>query len=755
MASLSNLPSLFSPTSVSNCALWLDAADSSTVVRSGSNVSAWNDKSGKTTTTVVSGPTVSGKYINGYQTLRFNSNRITAPLASAVGTGDYALFSVWLTITGGTEVVLSVGSNGTNGALGYNGTYYNLFEWGQSESDFTAAKNQYVVQSGTRISSVKSCFVNGSNAPTASGALNLTDSNLYIGGSGFAINGEICEILVYSNTISVAQRQQVEGYLAWKWGLQKSLPTSHPYYNNPLIPNLVPNPTAVIPYPNTMNYTFLPTQISNCALWFDAADRTSMTFSNNTTQVTQWNDKSGNGCNATAIVYSSTGPANYVQNVLNNRSVLRFSSSGYNVNYARQSSNYSIFSIHYLSNVNAYGRVINADPSAGPTGYGQFFMGVGSEGSNVATFAGNNGFNDTTTNSPIVNNYRTWLLVEMVVSNTTTLTPYVFGSNQTTKVGTTGPFSYLQIGVDAFNSNAQYWPGDIAEIIFYSTALNTQQRQQVEGYLAWKWGLQASLPTTHPYYANKFIQNLPIPQLPLISISSNYFFNPNSISGLALWIDAADYTTVTKTSSNTITAVKDKSPQNVTLSNATGYTYATNIYKGSYPSFYNGNGGYAAHNTATLGVNSAFAVSIPFTFLFVAQQTAALTDYGTFIDSTSGSGRPYILQTTLQSPIGTGSSNLSNNPFIACAQFYTSGAMYVNGSSYYTGTLTTLTTGGITIGNRYSLSEAWPGHICEILIYSNSITTKQRQQLEGYLGWKWGLAKSLPTNHPYYLFPPT
>jgi hypothetical protein len=30
--------------------------------------------------------------------------------------------------------------------------------------------------------------------------------------------------------------------------------------------------------------------------------------------------------------------------------------------------------------------------------------------------------------------------------------------------------------------------------------LTTTQRQQVEGYLAWKWGLNASLPTTHPYY---------------------------------------------------------------------------------------------------------------------------------------------------------------------------------------------------------------------------------------------------------------
>jgi len=221
---------VYSPKNINGLSLWLDAADLSTIRLSGSNVTQWYDKSGQTTTTVVSQPTLSGNYINSYQTLRFNNNSIRATLPSAVGTNDYALFAVWLTINGGTEVVLSIGSNGNNGALGYNGSYYNLFEWAQSESDFTAGKNMYAVQSGTRISAIKSCFVNGSNAPTASGALNLADSNIYIGNSGFAINGEICEILVMNQTISVSQKQQIEGYLAWKWNLQKSLPINHPFY---------------------------------------------------------------------------------------------------------------------------------------------------------------------------------------------------------------------------------------------------------------------------------------------------------------------------------------------------------------------------------------------------------------------------------------------------------------------------------------------------------------------------------------------
>jgi hypothetical protein len=51
--------------------------------------------------------------------------------------------------------------------------------------------------------------------------------------SSYAFNkytGLVGEVIVYNSALSTAQRQQVEGYLAWKWGIQQSLPSSsHPY----------------------------------------------------------------------------------------------------------------------------------------------------------------------------------------------------------------------------------------------------------------------------------------------------------------------------------------------------------------------------------------------------------------------------------------------------------------------------------------------------------------------------------------------
>jgi hypothetical protein len=43
--------------------------------------------------------------------------------------------------------------------------------------------------------------------------------------------GYIAEVLAFSKALTVADRQRIEGYLAWKWGLQSQLPALHPFSN--------------------------------------------------------------------------------------------------------------------------------------------------------------------------------------------------------------------------------------------------------------------------------------------------------------------------------------------------------------------------------------------------------------------------------------------------------------------------------------------------------------------------------------------
>ena len=44
-----------------------------------------------------------------------------------------------------------------------------------------------------------------------------------------------------------------------------------------------------------------------------------------------------------------------------------------------------------------------------------------------------------------------------------------------------------------------FYNGKMAEIIISNYSWDTSERQQVEGYLAHKWGLTSSLPNDHPY----------------------------------------------------------------------------------------------------------------------------------------------------------------------------------------------------------------------------------------------------------------
>jgi hypothetical protein len=47
-----------------------------------------------------------------------------------------------------------------------------------------------------------------------------------------SFNGFMCELIVYNQMIGLTAQQRVEGYLAWKWGLQANLPAGHPYLSS-------------------------------------------------------------------------------------------------------------------------------------------------------------------------------------------------------------------------------------------------------------------------------------------------------------------------------------------------------------------------------------------------------------------------------------------------------------------------------------------------------------------------------------------
>lgn len=86
------------------------------------------------------------------------------------------------------------------------------------------------------------------------------------------------------------------------------------------------------------------------------------------------------------------------------------------------------------------------------------------------------------------------------------------------------------------------------------------------------------------------------------------------------------------------------------------------------------------------------------------------------------------------------------------------GLFYVNGSIVATAAATRLSAslGGYVIGARLlpstPTSPYLKGEIMEI-VYADA--NADRQRIEGYLAHKWGLAASLPADHPYKTAAPT
>lgn len=85
-------------------------------------------------------------------------------------------------------------------------------------------------------------------------------------------------------------------------------------------------------------------------------------------------------------------------------------------------------------------------------------------------------------------------------------------------------------------------------------------------------------------------------------------------------------------------------------------------------------------------------------------------------------------------------------------QFFLNGSNTVSSPSFSFGSGTNLT---VNIGySGYNENDGFNGYISEVIVYTTPLTTTQRQQVEGYLAWKWGLQANLPSTHPWIRFPP-
>ena len=746
--------SFFTPLMIPSLALWFDAADPGTITQSGGTVSEWRDKSSNAYSVFQPNasyrPTYGTNLLNGLPGVQLSGSRYLYQLGSNMPNFSSSPATTVYMVAKNGSTLAPLGWNFLNtmtyiGALtGTPRYFFSFYEEntprlslytndvlaGFNSSYFVPLNSNAIIGFAASATS-NYLFFNGSNtAFTSTGAPPSANNETWFffgdDNSNYVTDENIYEFVGFNTLLTSAQQQAVEGYLATKWGLQSSLSNGHPYKTTPLpfAPTFVKSP----PYPTSIvnNPQFDPRLIPGCQLWLDAADTTSISFSSGS-NVSTWTDKSGNGLNAT--VYAGTTTYTVASGVTFN------GSSSLQVTYPASPTLESLFVIIRFNSVSAQGNIFSGIASGqreylmySPYSPGTIYLGRHSTGPSGSINGGT------------------------VTTGITYMLEYVFNGTGNTiafyQSGTLTSSGVPQFTYSVGGSTSLIGPynGQIYEMIVYNTALNATQRQQVEAYLAQKWKV-LSLSSQNIYAPGSYLTfvNPPrIPALPMRRAVQNNKFNPTQISGCQLWLDAADASTFTYSSGSNITTWIDKSPGANNLTTLTGTpTYTTD-----------GNLKIVNFKSGDL-LRSAFTFTITTSsaFFIVAKLTSTSTSYPMVLALPDNNSGDYSIRYS-------GSVvNFGNSDDIGNGNYFTNGAPNTNASFLNLYVIIDTTTATRAASSRISVSGSFSGryfigNVAEVLVYPGGVNSTQRSQIQGYLGWKWGLKSLFPSDHPFFLIPP-
>ncbi len=250
----------FSPLQIGSLIIWMDAADPTTITTSGSAVTSWRSKglsnltAASPTGTITNG--LAFKY-NSSNVIRFNATSFLTMTGVTIPNSERSIFYIFsVTAYGdGYSSIIRSSTNTTSNQWGFQAWNRDgntlLIQRGDSTQGFYT--NSTAPYSGTLPYDATPFFVSFVNssartAITANGTdmaritigsqqyttFNTLSDTFTIGQAQYANTLLVGEILEYAKPLSVYEVNQIEGYLAWKWGAQSNLPTTHPFrYTRP------------------------------------------------------------------------------------------------------------------------------------------------------------------------------------------------------------------------------------------------------------------------------------------------------------------------------------------------------------------------------------------------------------------------------------------------------------------------------------------------------------------------------------------
>ena len=232
-----------------------------------------------------------------------------------------------------------------------------------------------------------------------------------------------------------------------------------------------------------------PTQIPT-VFWYDPSDAATITTSGLT--VTQVTDKSGNGYTLSVTTPGKIGPTIGTR-TLNGLNVFEYAL----VDPNNQVLENNVFSYNQAATPLCLAMIVRCDDE-GLTEADFIFSGTETVAPRIAfrrtTVASLEILSSSVIGTPLGSAPEDQTMLLLAKFNSTTSTIRKDGTQLA--AGNIGTVAFSSMNIGASEGEAQAVEGFIAEIVAFA---DPTQQEIVEGYLAWKWGLQANLPPGHPY----------------------------------------------------------------------------------------------------------------------------------------------------------------------------------------------------------------------------------------------------------------
>ena len=550
---------------------------------------------------------------------------------------------------------------------------------------------------------------------------------------------QMAETFLYDTTLSIQDTFALEGYIAWKWGLVASLDANHPFKSNP--------PTMTVFTPDRFYIT--------PRTWYDFADQTTYLQLSNVNQILRYQTKGSAG------VTASFQPAvvGFLPTVggtaLNTLSTALFTNNQqlYTSSFAMSSSNKAIFSVFQAtSNISTSatgltnpipateffidigqtlgGRACTSGASyqrTAPNANNVFGFSIGSSGVAVNVSAGFGVTPGAPGRYPVATG---WVIQGCIDAQSTTSNAnrqtmyspcninnqyYWTGTQLSNNVVT----SYRQDAVPSYvnvahsTSTARHTGVEIAEILWYDAQILTNDSARIEGYLGWKWGLQANFSTTFA-----FARIPPRLSSGFNGTRSNYFGTAQAVTYLPLQTNLIDIGTF---------------PQLVT-SNGTGMAFGTVATRT----------GLQFPNSTASFLSMPNQYQTPFTMCFwVYQNNATYYTCASFANAalnlptlqfdTNGNQQVYMatssaanqMWTSATATIGTGAATWYSLSLVCSSNV---GTLFINGVSTANliGTLPFHSRGGqFILGKSGDSSRAFSGYLRHFTFFNRRLTTTE------------------------------